>query len=148
VRECPRCGRLPGNGHTEICALQGEIERLRARNAELLQILQNTAEALGDERDELRVMNAELLTDLDRVLTTSRYLIGIAERGEGRPMAEDETAERFVLGYVKRLEAELAKCKASLAAIYVMADRVSPGTIRDECIAAVPTILDALEGVK
>ena len=26
--ECPRCGRLPGNGHTEICALQGEIERL------------------------------------------------------------------------------------------------------------------------
>lgn len=26
---CLRCGRLPGNGHTEICALQGEIERLR-----------------------------------------------------------------------------------------------------------------------
>ena len=27
--ECLRCGRLPGNSHTEICALQGEIERLR-----------------------------------------------------------------------------------------------------------------------
>lgn len=26
---CLRCGRLPGNSHTEICALQGEIERLR-----------------------------------------------------------------------------------------------------------------------
>ena len=49
---------------------------------------------------------------------------------------------------IDRLRAELAKCRASLAAIYVMADRVSPGTIRDECIAAVPTILDALEGVK
>lgn len=47
---------------------------------------------------------------------------------------------------IERLRAELAKCKASLAAIYVMADRVSPGTIRDECIAAVPTILDALGG--
>ena len=27
MNECPRCGRL--ESHTEICALQGEIERLR-----------------------------------------------------------------------------------------------------------------------
>ncbi len=34
--ECPRCGRLPGNGHTEICALQGEIERLRTDKDSLM----------------------------------------------------------------------------------------------------------------
>ena len=33
MNECPRCGRLPGNSHTEACALQGEIERLRAELA-------------------------------------------------------------------------------------------------------------------
>lgn len=32
MNECPRCGRL--ESHTEICALQGEIERLRAELAE------------------------------------------------------------------------------------------------------------------
>lgn len=39
-----------------------------------------------------------------QVLATLRYIQGIAERGEGRPMREDETLEQFLLGYVKRLE--------------------------------------------
>ena len=39
-----------------------------------------------------------------RILATVRYMQGIAERGEGRPMRDDETVEDFVLGYVQRLE--------------------------------------------
>lgn len=43
--------------------------------------------------------------ECDRLLKSVRYMQGIAERGEGRPMRDDETVEDFVLGYVKRLEA-------------------------------------------
>lgn len=43
-----------------------------------------------------------------KLLSAVKYIIGIAERGEGRAMREDESAESFVLGYVKRLEAKLA----------------------------------------
>lgn len=46
-----------------------------------------------------------------RVLETLRYVQGIAERGEGRQMREDETLEAFVLGYVKRLEAAQAQAE-------------------------------------
>ena len=37
MNECPRCGRT--ESHTEICALQGEIERLRAELAECQRLL-------------------------------------------------------------------------------------------------------------
>lgn len=40
-----------------------------------------------------------------QVIKTMRYIQGIAERGQGRPMRDDETLESFVLGYVKQLEA-------------------------------------------
>lgn len=43
--------------------------------------------------------------ECERVTKTLRYLQGIAERGEGRQMRDDETLEAFVLGYVRRLEA-------------------------------------------
>jgi len=43
--------------------------------------------------------------ECDRVIKTLRYIQGIAERGFGRVMREDETIEQFVLGYVKQLEA-------------------------------------------
>ncbi len=43
-----------------------EIAKLSARNAELLQILQNTAEASGDERDELRATISRLRDALSR----------------------------------------------------------------------------------
>jgi hypothetical protein len=39
-----------------------------------------------------------------KVIKTLKYIQGIAERGEGRPMRDNETLEEFVLGYVKRLE--------------------------------------------
>ncbi len=44
------------------------------------------AQRVMSERDRLRTDNTGLLTVLDRMLTTLRYLIGIAERGEGHPI--------------------------------------------------------------
>lgn len=44
-----------------------------------------------------------------RLIDTIKYLVGIAERGEGRKARDDELPEQFVLGYVKRLEEALAE---------------------------------------
>ena len=51
--ECLRCGRLPGNSHTEICALQGEIERLRHDIERHIRI----ASELATENERLRAEN-------------------------------------------------------------------------------------------
>ena len=53
------------------------------------------------------------LDECDRVMRTLHYLIGIAERGEGRTMRDDETAEAFVLAYVQKLEAVAAAAPAA-----------------------------------
>ena len=45
MNECPRCGRT--ESHTEICALQGEIERLRAELAQCQQEMQQIRQ-MGD----------------------------------------------------------------------------------------------------
>ena len=50
-----------------------------------------------------------------RLLETIKYLVGIAERGEGRKQLDGETVEQFVLGYVKRIEQQLAECQAQNA---------------------------------
>jgi hypothetical protein len=49
------------------------------------------------------------LEDCVRTLKTLNYIEGIAVKGEGRQMREDESLEQFILGYVKRLEAAFAK---------------------------------------
>jgi hypothetical protein len=46
----------------------------------------------------------ELAAGVLRLTGTIRYLVGIAERGEGRSIRHDETVESFVLHYVQRLE--------------------------------------------
>lgn len=50
MNECLRCGRLPGNSHTEICALQGEMERLRHDIERHIKI----ASELATENERLR----------------------------------------------------------------------------------------------
>ena len=49
----------------------------------------------------------------EKTLSTLTYIRGIAERGEGRPMRDDETLEQFLLGYVKRLEAPAVQADQS-----------------------------------
>ena len=58
--------------------------------------------------DELQ----EYARDVLRLVETVKYLRGIAKRGEGREMRDDETVEGFVLGYVQRLERTLRRCTA------------------------------------
>ncbi len=58
----------------------------------------------------LRQLNADVLEYAEwvqRLLATIKYVVGIAERGEGRQQRDDETTEQFVLGYVKRIESSL-----------------------------------------
>lgn len=50
-----------------------------------------------------------------RLLESVKYLRGIAEHGEERQQREDETVEQFVLGYVKKLEDQLAKAEQRVA---------------------------------
>lgn len=46
------------------------------------------------------------IEDCVRVLKTLNYIEGIAAKGEGRQMRDDESLEQFILGYVKRLETQ------------------------------------------
>lgn len=69
---------------------------LRARYSAPNSAAQDKAEAL------------EMARGIERLTATVRYLVGIAERGEGRKIAGNETVEQFVLGYVKKLESRLS----------------------------------------
>ena len=60
---CPRCGRLPGNSHTEICALQGEIERLRHDIERHIRI----ASELATENERLTSALTDILNPLGRM---------------------------------------------------------------------------------
>ena len=68
----------------------------------------------ADEIESLRQQLAESDKSTLRLLETIKYLAGIAERGEGRKQLDGETVERFVLGYVKRIEQQLAECQAKV----------------------------------
>jgi hypothetical protein len=45
------------------------------------------------------------LEECKKAIDTLTYIQGIAERGEGRAMRDNESLDQFVLGYVKKLEA-------------------------------------------
>jgi hypothetical protein len=70
--------------------------------------------AWREECESLRQQLAESDKSTLRLLETIKYLAGIAERGEGRKQLDGETVERFVLGYVKRIEQQLAECQAKV----------------------------------
>ncbi len=84
-----------------------------------------------------------------KLTATVRYLVGIAERGEGRQwMSTDETAEQFVLRYVQRLERasptvsaipQFPDCAVRLA-LKVLLNHVEPGW--ENCRAVVQKWLD------
>jgi hypothetical protein len=70
--------------------------------------------AWREECVSLRQQLAESDKSTLRLLETIKYLVGIAERGEGRKLFDEETAEQFVLDYVKRIEQQLAECQQKL----------------------------------
>jgi len=82
----------------------------KANSKESNSIIPPLAEAkleLLRAREQLAESKREYGTDVSRLIATVKYLVGIAERGENRKARDDETAEGFVLGYVKKLECEL-----------------------------------------
>ena len=105
----------------EIARLRAEVERL----TELERISGALAHKAFDsvvERDEQSARIAELERDrkedagnLAKLLRAVKYFIGIAERGTGNPCPVDQSAESFVLEYVKGLEALIAAQSAALA---------------------------------
>jgi hypothetical protein len=64
--------------------------------------------------EKVRGLQTEDWVEVDRLLKTLRYIIGIAERGEGRKCGEDESPEQFVLEYVKKLEAPRASFEMNI----------------------------------
>ena len=78
--------------------LELEIDDLKDQLAKLRQ-------QLAAAQEEIEASSKDSL----RLLESVKYLRGIAEHGEERQQREDETVEQFVLGYVKKLEDQLAK---------------------------------------
>jgi hypothetical protein len=96
IERCPKCN---GDQRGAPCAYPEACGHpCRTYIAERNQALLAAASA-GRDR--------ELAEGVLKLTKTVRYLVGIAEVGEGRPMLDDETAEQFVLRYVQRLEQEL-----------------------------------------
>lgn len=67
-----------------------------------------TAEsALAKVRDE----NQRYAKDLLRLVADLKYIGGIAERGRGYPLIDDEAPKLAILEYVKNLEAAIRALK-------------------------------------
>ena len=86
------------------------------------------------EIERLRQTDVAWASDTIKLLVTIKYLVGIAERGEGREISSKETAEGFVLAYVKKLESEIERLRELLRE-GIMAIDVS-GSDDDEVFAA------------
>jgi hypothetical protein len=104
-------------------------------------------------RDRLIESLGQKLAESDtatlRLIETIKYLVGIAERGEGRKQLDGETVETFVLGYVKRIEQQLGECKAKLemAEAVIAGDGALITGLKDdlaECQAREKVLRDAL----
>lgn len=78
--------------------------------------------------DQCKAAPVWTLEECKKAIDTLNYIQGIVERGEGRPMRDDEALGHFVLGYVKKLETAhgqepvdertlIRKMEAELAAI-------------------------------
>ena len=100
--------------------LEKEIERLKTVPMKYRRMAFNAQ--LQDENNELRTQLAAAQEEIKasskdslRLLESVKYLRGIAEHGEERQQREDETVEQFVLGYVKKLEDQLAKAEQRIA---------------------------------
>lgn len=110
------CGWQEADAGEEIYkAIRRECDEKLARFSTRYIEDARTIEALRQQVAKAETRSADLemqfKSDMEttlRLLGTIKYLIGIAERGEGREIRGDETAEKFVLGYVKKIEAENA----------------------------------------
>ena len=74
-------------------------------------IFSEDAAFIAASREAVPTLVAEVreqARSITRLIASIKYLRGIAEKGFGRAMQDDETVEGFVLAYVKSLEARAA----------------------------------------
>ena len=89
MNECPRCGRL--ESHTEICALQGEIERLRhdiERHIAMASELATENEGLRAELAECKRQRPASTVVTYEVTAPAVWALAIKELAEA--LAEEE----------------------------------------------------------
>lgn len=98
----------PQTTHWDGCATEGGPAHYWCAVGRICDLKAELAQARTERDDHAR--------DMLRLLATIKYLRGIAVRGEGREARDDETVEAFVLGYVKRIEAERDKYHDALIA--------------------------------
>lgn len=102
---CMHCGNTP---EAELAATNQKLEDMTAlRDGAMEQYLESQKAWRKAEAE--RKVDAESIL---RLLTTVKYLVGIAERGRGEHIDDTETAEQFVLCYVRQLESTVATLKA------------------------------------
>jgi hypothetical protein len=70
---------------------------------------------LEAENDRLKKDVEEHASHILKLLSTAKYMVGIAERGTGKICPPDVPVEKFVLDYVKRLEKDLEQFQMALA---------------------------------
>ena len=88
-------------GNTASVAHPEEIVNARIPDAAFIAASREAVPTLVAEvREQAR--------SITRLIASIKYLRGIAEKGFGRAMQDDETVEGFVLAYVKSLEARAA----------------------------------------
>ncbi len=101
---CAECGTEAEDGtDCRICSSCGYHKFYKAPKVATCVCTAKTQEKVKQEPVTTDLM------DMLRLIETIKYLRGIAERGLGREIRDDETIEQFVLGYVKQLEAAPVK---------------------------------------
>lgn len=73
-------------------------------------------------------LKAEYAEDVGKLLRSTKYIAGIAERGLGTPQPDSVAVEDFVLGYVKQLEQRIAASQATNEKLREFVKRVSEQT--------------------
>ena len=93
------------------------IDGLFVLYADHLAALAEKDEEIKRQALSLKRENAEWAEDVRRLTKTIKYLCGIAVKGEGREINEDETVEQFVLSYVKKCEQQIDALTAENASL-------------------------------
>lgn len=83
------------------------------------------------ERDALAAELADYATSMNRLLIDHKYMVGIAERGQGASCPESMSGADYLLSYVKGLEVELAELRRCVPAWTPVHDRIPP---EDYCL--------------
>ena len=97
----------------ELNVVRAELDQLRAQ--------------LAEAQAENERLKAEYAEDVGKLLRSTKYIAGIAERGLGTPQPDSVAVEDFVLGYVKQLEQRIAATRTALAAAQVREEKLREG---------------------